>query len=525
MKGLIHIFTSLSLLFYAGLASAEDPVFSWIEKGDIESIGEYLPDHDINAAYGDSGATMLVHAIVYGDTRTTAWLIEKGADVNQVVGYMSPLMYAAGSYDLKKVSKLINAEADIETRGPGGNTALFYAAMNGNLKITKYLVKRGADLSHKNETWNTAYDIAVSNQKSEVAQYLRSSYEKNLPDLFDGPYIRWKGKRKIKTFYLVHDSKSQITRKSKARFKADTDPYLVKGFSNDSLDYLINSRREVPPDQLEGIARIIVIGDIHGGYDSLLVFLQQNGVMDRAFQWTWGKGHLVFIGDIFDRGDKVTEALWLIYRLEQQASEAGGAVHLILGNHEIMVLSGNINYVSDKYLLMTSRLNISYSWFYNKRTVLGQWLRTKNSIEKINGHLFVHAGLSPKILASGLSMHEINDHVRYFLNHPERQYHGLISRNTIMGHNGPFWYRGYLKDNHEYQHLPEKEFEKVLARFNARTIFIGHTNVKQIAPLYNNRVFALDVPFYTYGFPIQGLLLEGDNIYLLNSSASKKQIR
>ena len=25
---------------------------------------------------------MLVHAIVYGDTRTTAWLIEKGADVN-----------------------------------------------------------------------------------------------------------------------------------------------------------------------------------------------------------------------------------------------------------------------------------------------------------------------------------------------------------------------------------------------------------------------------------------------------------
>jgi hypothetical protein len=33
------------------------------------------------------------------------------------------------------------------------------------------------------------------------------------------------------------------------------------------------------------------------------------------------------------------------------------------------------------------------------------------------------------------------------------------------------------------------------------------------------------VPFYNYGYPIQGLLLKGESIYLLNSSAEKMRIR
>jgi hypothetical protein len=291
------------------------------------------------------------------------------------------------------------------------------------------------------------------------------------------------------------------------------------------MNYLIHSRKETPPDKIEKIDPVMVMGDIHGGYDSLVFFLQQNGVIDSRLRWDWGDGHLVFIGDIFDRGDKVTESLWLIYQLEHQAAQAGGAVHLILGNHEVMILSGNINYLSDKYSLMTSKLNIDYSLLFGKRTVLGQWLRTRNTIIKINGHLFVHAGLSPEVSASGMNIHEINDLVRYFLKHPDRHEYKDLHRNNLMGRDGPFWYRGYHEGNHEYQHLSEPEFEQILSYFEAEYIFIGHTNVKQITPLYNKRAFAIDVPFYTYGFPIQGLLLENKKVFLLNSSADKKQIR
>ncbi|MFC2111880.1 metallophosphoesterase [Bacteroidota bacterium] len=291
------------------------------------------------------------------------------------------------------------------------------------------------------------------------------------------------------------------------------------------MEYLIYPKMDVLPDLADEIDRVMVIGDIHGGYDSLVVFLQQNGVVDGSLNWSWGDGQLVFVGDIFDRGYKVTEALWLIYRLEGQAPKTGGSVQLILGNHEIMILSGNLNYVADKYLLMSSRMNINYSFLFGKKTVLGQWLRSKNTIIRINGHLFVHAGLSPAILEAGLGMHEINEFVRFFINHPDREYYKEVNRNTLLGHNGPFWYRGYLEDNHEYTHLSEEGLVEVLEFFDANYIFVGHTNVEEITPLYNNRVFAIDVPFYSNSHSMYGLLLNGENVYLLNTSGDKKQIR
>ncbi len=48
----------------------------------------------------------------------------------------------------------------------------------------------------------------------------------------------------------------------------------------------------------------------------------------------------MFAGDMFDRGDQVTECLWLVYALEETAKAAGGYVHFILGNHELMNLQG-----------------------------------------------------------------------------------------------------------------------------------------------------------------------------------------
>ena len=122
-------------------------------------------------------------------------------------------------------------------------------------------------------------------------------------------------------------------------------------------------------------------------------------------------------------------------------------------------------------------------------------------------------------------MHQINENVRYFLNHPEREKNGKVKKKTLLGTNGPFWYRGYFENNHANRHLPKDEFGKVLNYFDANYIFIGHTNVKQITPLYNNRVYAIDVPFYSNGYSIYGLLIEDRDVFILNSSAEKKQIR
>ena len=34
------------------------------------------------------------------------------------------------------------------------------------------------------------------------------------------------------------------------------------------------------------------------------------GIIDKNLNWKFGKGHLVVLGDIFDRGSMVTEVLW-----------------------------------------------------------------------------------------------------------------------------------------------------------------------------------------------------------------------
>jgi len=208
-----------------------------------------------------------------------------------------------------------------------------------------------------------------------------------------------------------------------------------------------------------------------------------------------------------------------------QAAKAGGAVHLILGNHEIMVLNHEVSYVADKYLLMTDKLNMSYANLFSKQTILGQWLRSKNTILKINDYLFVHAGLSLDFIEVGFTLHDINNHVRFFLNYPNRESRGEVNRITIMGKNGPFWYRGYLEDNHEYKHLPEEELSKILSAFQASSIFIGHTNVKEITPLYQSRVYAMDVPFYSNEVNMQGITIENDVFYLVNSSGDRKEFQ
>lgn len=55
---------------------------------------------------------------------------------------------------------------------------------------------------------------------------------------------------------------------------------------------------------------------------------------------------LVQVGDLLDRGDQERTALDLLLRLKEQALAAGGAVHVLQGNHEIMNVSLDFRYVT-----------------------------------------------------------------------------------------------------------------------------------------------------------------------------------
>ena len=94
-------------------------------------------------------------------------------------------------------------------------------------------------------------------------------------------------------------------------------------------------------------ARVVAFGDVHGAYTDWTALLRELGVIDKANNWVGGDTHLVSLGDLIDRGPDSRKVVELLKKLDSQAEQAGGAVHLVLGNHEVMVMTGDLRYVSD----------------------------------------------------------------------------------------------------------------------------------------------------------------------------------
>ena len=81
--------------------------------------------------------------------------------------------------------------------------------------------------------------------------------------------------------------------------------------------------------------RLVAIGDIHGDLQALRGALRLAGVLHaRDDRWVGGRTVVVQVGDLLDRGDDELAILALVRKLQVQARRAGGAMHVLYGNHE-----------------------------------------------------------------------------------------------------------------------------------------------------------------------------------------------
>ena len=94
--------------------------------------------------------------------------------------------------------------------------------------------------------------------------------------------------------------------------------------------------------------RIVAVGDVHGAYGQFVSILRAAGLIDGRQRWIGGRTTLVQTGDIVDRGPDSRRALDLLRRLEGDAARAGGRVHGLIGNHEVMRMSGYLQDVSEQ---------------------------------------------------------------------------------------------------------------------------------------------------------------------------------
>ena len=110
------------------------------------------------------------------------------------------------------------------------------------------------------------------------------------------------------------------------------------------------SRNTGTPDEAkkgtkESRHTILALADVHGDFETFLDLLRESRVVDEAGNWSGSDTHLVQLGDLLDRGEGSRQAMDLLRRLEGEAEKAGGRIIGLLGNHEVMNLVGDLNYV------------------------------------------------------------------------------------------------------------------------------------------------------------------------------------
>jgi len=147
----------------------------------------------------------------------------------------------------------------------------------------------------------------------------------------DGPYVFYKGDSIIVRSIAFNGSEIAVAQeiffdKSNVSLTCNIDDINLFHFGLMKTHKIQLSEYPVPE-------KILAVSDIEGNFQGFRLILEGSGVMDKDYNWTFGTGHLVLVGDYFDRGLNVTETLWLIYKLEQEAEKVGGKVHFILGNH------------------------------------------------------------------------------------------------------------------------------------------------------------------------------------------------
>ncbi|MDH7446111.1 metallophosphoesterase [Aquimarina sp. 2201CG14-23] len=266
----------------------------------------------------------------------------------------------------------------------------------------------------------------------------------------------------------------------------------IKSFSIDTegkqLDFMLPKINK-PAVEINNVPdKIAFISDIHGDYTYMDCTLKNLNVIDSDGNWNFNKNHLVIAGDMVDRGNEVSGVLWKIVTLSEQAREAGGMVHYLIGNHEQYILKGNFSRVDPLNLYAIQQI-MSFKDAFSDETYLGKWLRTRPVIVKIGSMIITHGGISPDTANKNFSLQQIN---QAMWDYWENKSVDDSLKEVILGKTGVTQYRGYIRQNDEVKKATPQQINTILETYNASQIIVGHTNVTKIKPLYDGKIYDIN---------------------------------
>tara|TARA_Y100001970_G_scaffold280012_1_gene388274 strand:+ start:3973 stop:5334 length:1362 start_codon:yes stop_codon:yes gene_type:complete len=304
---------------------------------------------------------------------------------------------------------------------------------------------------------------------------------------------------------------------------------------------------------LPKVPRIVAIGDLHGDLRATIRSLKLAGVIPlstpentniKNIPWIGGNTVIVQLGDQIDRvrpthweNDIVQDEIKndegsdlkiinLMDLLNVRAKKEGGAVLSVLGNHELMNVDGDFRYVSldefSEFGDMFSKnkqdyKNEKYPYGYKERLavfkpggILARRLAlTRDSVVQVGSWLFVHGGLTPK-LVDKYTLDEINMYIREWLKNNQSQRVEDVVDDIFRNDDddfSPFWSRVFSDHDEWNESRNLYLFNNTINIINKRNgrnrnnyvkgMILGHTPQymwnKGINSSFDNRLWRVDV--------------------------------
>lgn len=271
------------------------------------------------------------------------------------------------------------------------------------------------------------------------------------------------------------------------------------------------------PTRVEEAERVVAIGDLHGDLAATRAALRLAGAIDSFDLWVGEDLVVVQLGDALDRGDEEEAVFRLLEELSVQASSAGGAVHLLNGNHEMMNAYLDYRYVTDggwadfeeaSTVEVLDTLLAAFEPHQRARIrnfrpggEFARILAKRNTFLIVGTTVFVHGGVLPANVDRGLEV--MNDEARQWLRGETEM------PEWVRGDDSPVW-------NRLYSDAPDlaacDTLEIVLEELEVDRMVVGHTIQSAGVTSYcGGRVWCIDVGMSGhYGGRPEVLEIRGD---------------